>query len=101
MYPHTNRETSPPPQGASLAAYVSCAGEGRNTAKYVPLGVGLGARSRGFRLLVVAVPNCIQKPLGLRHHGKLRAAMLELGAKNTRDRISFRSGKRSSGILLW
>jgi hypothetical protein len=29
--------------GASLAACVSCANEGRNTAEYVPLGAGVGA----------------------------------------------------------
>lgn len=29
--------------GASLAACVSCSGEGRNTATYVPLGAGAGA----------------------------------------------------------
>jgi len=29
--------------GASLAGCVSCSGEGRDTAKYVPLGVGVGA----------------------------------------------------------
>ena len=39
--------------GASLAACISCAGEGHDTAKYVPLGVGVGAAS-----LIVCHADC-------------------------------------------
>jgi hypothetical protein len=37
--------------GASLAACVSCSGEGHNTAKYLPLGIAVGAAvgALGFR----------------------------------------------------
>ena len=37
--------------GASLAACVSCSGEGRDTAKYVPPGVAVGAASGALGLL--------------------------------------------------